>query len=622
MVLDLKVIASKLDHLASAVARANMAQSSEEAQLPKIFRNPDLQDHTRRLRSSADAVLTTASTVIDAGSSQGGGSQYIPTTFSEFGVPLDIAKRSRIEEWTQNTVIGVEEYGSIGGRSDKGRHSSTSIDQSPTSNVGLASTKLENDPDLLIVKLCFEKAEIYWTEANYSEAEKFLRAGMNRVTKVGASKQQNFDLNDLSLKLAFTRLHQADFDGARKLFDSLLESREYLKSFRKQFAATDEVSHKNYAYFGLAQIYLCQNLLTDAEFMCQRCIEHWGTSTDTKVTTPYSESLQLMACIHQAKGNSAVASIFSELAVAEGLESNGTTPYMLELQRIQVEIESSKKRLEKAERERVTAESVERILSTLDYPLSSKDFNATHALTRVAEKCSGKRIGPRKLGQRFSPTSEGIAWTVNYLLAEGADGDEALVAACEKGNLLIARHLCDSGADVNAINQAGWTPLMSAVDRGDFAVVELLCDRGADLEMISKDPAFGNRALHYAAREGHTAVVKLLLERGAHVNSRGRGDLTPLHSAVANRHIDVVKALCDAGADLEAQTRSVRDTPLTLLLRFWRHSSTDVEIVKILCESGADVSAITRDGRSALDLAKLAGKDAEKVLMPYCVKKQ
>ena len=152
--LDLEVITSKLDHLASTVARAHMAQSSEEAQLPKIFQNPDLQDHTRRLRISANAVLSNASTVIDAGSSQEGGSQYIPTTFSEFGVPLDNAKRSRIEEWTQNTVIGVEEYGSIGGRSDKGGHSSTSIDRSPTSNVSLASTKLENDTDLLIVKLC------------------------------------------------------------------------------------------------------------------------------------------------------------------------------------------------------------------------------------------------------------------------------------------------------------------------------------------------------------------------------------------------------------------------------------------------------------------------------------
>ncbi|CAD6593008.1 MAG: hypothetical protein ASARMPRED_006925 [Alectoria sarmentosa] len=609
--LDLEVITSKLDHLASTVARAHMAQSSEEAQLPKIFQNPDLQDHTRRLRISANAVLSNASTVIDAGSSQEGGSQYIPTTFSEFGVPLDNAKRSRIEEWTQNTVIGVEEYGSIGGRSDKGGHSSTSIDRSPTSN----------------------NAERYWTEANYLEAEKFLRAGMNRVTNFVASKQQNFDLNDVSLKLAFTRLHQADFDGARKLFDSLLDSRECLESFRKKFATTDEVSHKNYAYFGLAQIYLCQNLLTDAEFMCQRCIDHWEPSTDTKVKNPYSKSLQLMACIHEAKGDSAVARIFSELAVAEGLESNGTTPYMLEVQRIQVEIESSK-RHEKAEierataeRERVTAESVEPILLTLDYPLSKKDFNATHALTRVAGKRSGKTMGPGKLGQTFSPTAEDIAKTVKYLLAEGANGDKALGAACEKGNILIAQLLCDSGADVNTVDKAGWTPILRAARCGKLAVVKFLCDRGADLELAVEDkhlvgvsPSLGERTLHLAATSGHAAVVELLLERGAHVNSRDRHDYPPLYSAVFGGHLDVVKTLCDAGADLEARDNFPLDTPLTYLLRFWHHSSTDVEILKILCESGADVSAITRDGRSALDVAKLAGRDVEKVLMQYCDK--
>ena len=214
-------------------------------------------------------------------------------------------------------------------------------------------------------------------------------------------------------------MDQAEFDGARKLFDCLLKSRECLESFRKQFATTDEVFHKNYAYFGLAQSYLCQNLLTDAELMCQRCIDHWGTSTDTKVKTLYSKSLQLMAYIHEAKGVLAVASFLSKIAFAEGLEANGTTLYMLEVQQIQVEIKSSK-RHQKAEMERATAEiervtpeSVERILLTLDCPLSSKNFDATHALTHIAGKCSGKTIGSGKLDQPFSPTSEGIAKTVN-----------------------------------------------------------------------------------------------------------------------------------------------------------------------------------------------------------------
>ena len=153
--------------------------------------------------------------------------------------------------------------------------------------------------------------------------------------------------------------------------------------------------------------------------MCQRCIDHWGTSTDTKVKTLYSKSLQLMAYIHEAKGVLAVASFLSKIAFAEGLEANGTTLYMLEVQQIQVEIKSSK-RHQKAEMERATAEiervtpeSVERILLTLDCPLSSKNFDATHALTHIAGKCSGKTIGSGKLDQPFSPTSEGIAKTVN-----------------------------------------------------------------------------------------------------------------------------------------------------------------------------------------------------------------
>ena len=338
------------------MARASIAQSSEEVQLPEAFRNPDLRDHTLRLKSSADAVLTTASTVVGARSTQGDGSQYFPTTFSESGVPLSSAKRTGIEEWTQNRVIGVEDSGSTGASSDIGRRSTTAIDQTPVPGKGHAAKKLENDPDLLIVQRSIEIAEQNWAKANYPEAEKFFRIGLNRIKTLRASKQQVFDLNEVLLKIAFTRLHQAAVSGAEELFKSLLKSKGFLKSLFKASTATDEVARKSHAYFGLAQIYLGRSHPADAELMCQKCINNWRATTCTKAHCLYSKSLRLMASIYQAKGDSATARLYSELAVADGLGANETTPYMLEIEQIQVFVEKETKRREresrKAERER------------------------------------------------------------------------------------------------------------------------------------------------------------------------------------------------------------------------------------------------------------------------------
>ena len=713
------------------MARANIAQSSE-VQLPEAFRNPNLQDHTQRLRNSADAVLTTASTIVGAKSTQGDGSQYFPTTFSEFGVPLSSAKRAGIEEWTQNMVIGVEESGSKGASSDIGRRSSTSIDRIPVPSKGHAAKKLETDPDLLIVQHSIEIAEQNWAKANYPEAENFFRLGLNRVKTLRASKQQVFHLNEVLLKIAFTRLHQRDINGAEELFNSLLKSKGFLKSLFKASIARDEVSRKIHAYFGLAQIYLGRSHLADAELMCKKCIDNWRATTGTKANCLYSKTLQLMASIHQAKGDSKLAHLFSNLAVAEGLKANETTPYMLDAEQIQgfVEIAAIKRHERK---------TTERILSALDYELSNEDFNPTHALTSVARICAGDLIGPGKLGQQLTPTSADIVSIVKFLLDKGANTDLPVLVACESGNLPVVEHLCkadaaavngahtkppliiaaekghvaiakflcdrdadiecrdihggtalhqavesgqtaivklllkrrvnvnaqsynkrtplhiaaekghlaiaeflcdrhakieytdsyndtaihqavksgqtaivelllERGALINAQGHDGRTPLHMAAEKGHLAIAEFLCDRDANIECTDD---YNDTALHQAVKSGQTAIVELLLERGALINAQGHDGRTPLHVAVNNRELEVVKTLCNAGADLEVRCKA-GDTPLIRSLRPLFFKDTDLDILKMLCKRGADISATTRYGRSALDLAKSAGRQVER----------
>jgi len=91
---------------------------------------------------------------------------------------------------------------------------------------------------------------------------------------------------------------------------------------------------------------------------------------------------------------------------------------------------------------------------------------------------------------------------------------QALVISSANAEAASVRYLLDHGADVNAVDPSGRTPLIFAAgsDRLPVDVVKLLLDRGAKLDARTEA---GLTALDYAKLHGRTSIVDMLVKAGA-----------------------------------------------------------------------------------------------------------
>jgi uncharacterized protein len=99
------------------------------------------------------------------------------------------------------------------------------------------------------------------------------------------------------------------------------------------------------------------------------------------------------------------------------------------------------------------------------------------------------------------------AWSRNDLANQPLHAAVAGQASVELITLLL-----DAGADVNASEHGGFTPIQQCAENGNLTVIELLLARGADAQAKADD---GRTALAFALAGGHDAVAALLRQHGA-----------------------------------------------------------------------------------------------------------
>ncbi len=123
-----------------------------------------------------------------------------------------------------------------------------------------------------------------------------------------------------------------------------------------------------------------------------------------------------------------------------------------------------------------------------------------------------------------------------------------------------AKILIENGAEIDAMDSQGKTPLFWAINSGNenlINIARMLIDKGADVNIVTSTD---ETPLLVACKKGHAEVVRLLLK-----NNAGTGTVekttnrTLLHLAAINGYGDIAGQLIKKGIDLNAVDNNNRN---------------------------------------------------------------
>jgi ankyrin repeat protein len=189
-------------------------------------------------------------------------------------------------------------------------------------------------------------------------------------------------------------------------------------------------------------------------------------------------------------------------------------------------------------------------------------------------------------------------------LAHGAPRPQGgLSALAVEGRVEEIAKQLGTGADPNAFEDHGFTPLGWAARYGQTGAMRVLFDGGAKLDLPDRGPNGWTPIMH-ALHKGQTKTALALLEWEADANAKAPNGVTPLMRAACEKNPEVVRALLEHGADPHAETLDHVNV-LTYAVE-----GGDPEIVKMLFAKAPDLRWNDNfEGFVAKMSARLRGQD-------------
>jgi hypothetical protein len=130
------------------------------------------------------------------------------------------------------------------------------------------------------------------------------------------------------------------------------------------------------------------------------------------------------------------------------------------------------------------------------------------------------------------------------------EADRALFAAADAGNIEAVKQHLAAGADVNAKDDWGKTPLYVAALGGLIQLNATAARIGTTA--ATQEEASGILNWMLDGLEKHKEIAELLIAKGAEVNAKDKYGRTPLHWAAKYGRKEIIELLLTNGADVNA----------------------------------------------------------------------
>ncbi|MCL2144775.1 MAG: ankyrin repeat domain-containing protein [Endomicrobia bacterium] len=179
-------------------------------------------------------------------------------------------------------------------------------------------------------------------------------------------------------------------------------------------------------------------------------------------------------------------------------------------------------------------------------------------------------------------------------------GNTLLHAAAGRGHLGIVQYLVSRGANINAENRLGITPVITALENDFPEIIKFLKSKGANLNISvkEKDGSYSKEPVifkYYYQRDNDYALLKRFIEAGADINIKGYGGETVLFSAAGGygSNIELASYLIENNADVNAKNDDGQ-TPL------FGAAAGFYDMAKLLIDKGAGINAEDKNLRTPL----------------------